>query len=251
MTRSNPRAFTLVELLVVIGIIAVLIAILLPALAGAREQSRAVACLSNLRQLATAAHAYCNNHNGSYPPATAYESRPPLSIGLAWDFTTIYDAMTNKTTIEPGLLWRGGAILAVQQCPGYEGRSNTLADPYTGYNYNTSYIGHGYGESIEAPIKASQVRRPSEVALFGDGQYFGGANKFMRAPFPNPGDAAFRDRASGTQGFRHRKGANVAFCDGHAATLFDRYTKTTPDQQPLLTPQTGFLSADNSMYDPG
>jgi prepilin-type N-terminal cleavage/methylation domain-containing protein/prepilin-type processing-associated H-X9-DG protein len=252
MTRSNDRGFTLVELLVVIGIIAVLIALLLPALSGAREQSRTIACLSNLRQLAAAAHMYCNNNNGSYPPATGFEIRPPLTLGIAWDFTTIYDAATGKTTIEPGLLWQGGRNLQIQQCPNYEGRSNTAADPYTGYNYNTSYIGHGYGESIEAPLKSSGMRRASEVALFGDGQYFGGANKFMRAPFPNPGDAAFRDRAAGTQGFRHRgRGTNVAFCDGHAMTLFERHTKTTPDQEPFLTPQTGFLSEDNSMYDPG
>jgi prepilin-type N-terminal cleavage/methylation domain-containing protein/prepilin-type processing-associated H-X9-DG protein len=244
------RAFTLIELLVVIGIIAVLIALLLPALSSAREQSKTLACLSNLRQLAAAAHLYVHNNAGYYPPATALESRRPVTRGVAWDFTTVHDATTGQTTLEPGLLWQGGSNLSIQQCPSYEGRSNTAADPYTGYNYNTSYIGHGVGESIEAPIKAAQVRRASQVALFGDGQYFGGANKFMRAPFPNPGDAAFRDRAAGTQGFRHRRQTNVAFCDGHAETLSERHTKTAPDQENLLTKQTGFLSPDNSIYDP-
>jgi prepilin-type processing-associated H-X9-DG protein len=69
----------------------------------------------------------------------------------------------------------------------------------------------------------------------------------MRSPFPAPGDKEFPARASGTQGFRHRGRTNVAFCDGHAETLSDRFT-TTSDPNPMGK-TTGFLSADNSMYD--
>jgi prepilin-type N-terminal cleavage/methylation domain-containing protein/prepilin-type processing-associated H-X9-DG protein len=60
-------AFTLVELLVVIGIIAVLIAILLPALNKARESARAVQCLSNIRQLAMATVMFAGEHRGQMP----------------------------------------------------------------------------------------------------------------------------------------------------------------------------------------
>src|SRR4051794_32653446 len=69
--RSHPRAcgFTLVELLVVIGIIAVLIGLLLPALNVAREHSKAVQCLSNLRQMVVMSNVYAANNAGRYPIA--------------------------------------------------------------------------------------------------------------------------------------------------------------------------------------
>jgi len=64
----NPRrAFTVVELLVVIGIIALLVAILLPALSKAREQSLRTACLSNLRQLGQISHLYAIDNRGWFP----------------------------------------------------------------------------------------------------------------------------------------------------------------------------------------
>src|SRR5437868_5953002 len=151
----NPRmlrfAFTLIELLIVIGIIAVLIAILLPALSSARASAKTVTCLSNLRQLATAANVYTTNNAGLYPPAYWFESKPPLVYSYAWDFTSIRDTTTKTTTIKPGLLWQGETNTQIQQCPSFDGRSNSPGDPYTGYNYNTSYVGHGQSEHIPAP----------------------------------------------------------------------------------------------------
>ncbi len=70
-SRTRKTAFTLVELLVVIGIIALLIAILLPALSRSREQANTVKCMSNLRQLHLASEIYSNIFKGFVMPATA------------------------------------------------------------------------------------------------------------------------------------------------------------------------------------
>jgi prepilin-type processing-associated H-X9-DG protein/prepilin-type N-terminal cleavage/methylation domain-containing protein len=249
--NAQRDGFTLVELLVVIGIIAVLIGILLPSMARSRQQAQTVQCMSNLRQLAIAAFAYADNNNGSYPIAYYGSFKSPLSISYSWDFTTETNIYTGVRTVIAGILWQGNTNLEVQQCPAYNGSSSTLTDPFTGYNYNTSYIGHGQMESVPAPIKMTDVKRPTRCALFGDGQYYGGANKYMRAPFPNPGDANFVGRSAGTQGFRHSGKTNVVFCDGHAESLSQRFTTMSPTTEiPMISWNTGFLSIDNSLYDP-
>jgi prepilin-type N-terminal cleavage/methylation domain-containing protein/prepilin-type processing-associated H-X9-DG protein len=72
--RASVRAFTLIELLVVIAIIAILAAILFPVFAQARERARAIACLSNSRQIGTALMLYVQDYDEKYPqehPATA------------------------------------------------------------------------------------------------------------------------------------------------------------------------------------
>jgi prepilin-type processing-associated H-X9-DG protein/prepilin-type N-terminal cleavage/methylation domain-containing protein len=249
--RQPRRAFTLVELLVVVGIVAVLCGILLPALGTAREAGRGVLCMSNLRQMGAAAIAYVGESQGAFPIAQYRARVGPVRYSYAWDLTTIQET-GQPTRVVPGLLWKGrtgggDGTERVQQCPSFDGGANWLTDPYTGYNYNTSYIGHGEGETVEAPAKVSAVRRPGETALFGDGQYSGGANKFMRSPLPHPGDA-FGFRYAGTQGYRHRGRTNVAFCDGHAEGVGDRFT-ANPGGAENVGAGTGFLSADNAMYD--
>src|SRR5260370_19698705 len=77
MWMERPRAaFTLVELLVVIGIIALLLAILLPALSRARQSANQVKCLSNVRQLSTAFLMYVNSNRERYPSAPPFRPAP-------------------------------------------------------------------------------------------------------------------------------------------------------------------------------
>ena len=256
-SKSNPahRGFTLIELLVVIGIISVLIAILMPALNSAREQSKSVKCLSNLRQLAEAAFMYANANGGSFPISHN-------TLVDEWDFD-----QPSLGTIIPGILWNGQTNLLVMQCPSYDAPSTTKTDPFTGYNYNTSYIGGGMNEVTPlgnphiAPAKMGTIHRSSEVALFGDGQYTAGTNKYMRAPVLMAGTdigdgVGLTTRAAGTQGYRHLGRTNIAYCDGHADSTSTYYSATGTNtagtisySNVLAGPGTGFLSADNSAYD--
>jgi prepilin-type N-terminal cleavage/methylation domain-containing protein/prepilin-type processing-associated H-X9-DG protein len=256
MRHRACNAFTLVELLAVISIIAMLLAILMPSMARARQQGRGVVCQNNLRQMSITACVYTQNYDGFYPIAQYTQITPTGCVNYNWDFAVADEGGAKK--LLPGILWQGQMIEKIQQCPSFKGQSNDPASPYTGYNYNTSYIGHGEGECIEIPVKSNAVKRAAGCALFGDGQWSGGANKFMRAPFKSDADRTFNARYAGTQGFRHLGTTNVAWADGHSSSSGKVYTVVEPAKQRALIDSynraakdqnVGFLSPDNSAYD--
>ena len=291
------KGFTLIELLVVIAIIGLLLSILLPGLRSAKQQAQSVYCMNNLKQMYTAAITYTVEQNEYFPisryteavsasAASAGGSSSVCNMNLSssgmtvysreWDFTTVQEG--DNVRVEAGILWQGDAIDLVQQCPSYKGSSNTKVDTFCGYNYNTSFIGHGQNERWDSrnyrgqvqfipdpvfpdykvplmmPVKHPNVRRAGRCALFGDGHYYNGANKYMRSPLTWAGDMDRSLRPAGTQGYRHRGKTNVVWCDGRVQTYEERYTQCDPRNTEIddfdedRNVKVGFLSADNSAY---
>ena len=238
-TVNDRRGFMLIELVVVIAMLLIMAGFLMEATRTSFDEGRRIQCLSNLRQMAQAASLYADNHSGWYPPAYRNSIDGNRIVAEAWDFTTRF--VDGNLQAEAGLIWQGQIDVRIQQCPSLvrvDGIANWNVDPYTGYNYNTSYVG-----APTDPAHALDVAQPAATAMFGDGQWSGGANKFMRSPLPSPTDIGFSGRLAGTQGYRHRELTNVAFADGHAVAHADRYS---PEG---TVPGTGFLGEDNTLYD--
>ena len=126
LNRRSQRGFTLVELLVVIGIIALLISILLPALNAAKERANRVKCASNLRQVGQGLMLYANDNKGAYPRTRYDPAQDPSSFGFEDADDPFAVNMVNDVTAALWMLVRNADLNPeVFTCPS----SNQEKDP--------------------------------------------------------------------------------------------------------------------------
>jgi prepilin-type processing-associated H-X9-DG protein/prepilin-type N-terminal cleavage/methylation domain-containing protein len=207
-------AFTLLELLVVIAMIAVLTALLLGAVHKAKESGEATACASNLRQLALANLAFAAEHDGQYVQAQERNNNVRWH-GVRSSNVDPFDG--TRGPLAPYL----GAEARVKLCPAFLDALTGMASFETstgGYGYNAAYIGGQPGNPFVAERMAN-VPHPARTVMFTDAAFAraSGIQEYAYCePYQWP-DAAGRLVGSLTPSvhFRHNGRANVAWCDGH------------------------------------
>ena len=212
MERKNKKTgFTLIELLVVVAIIAILAAMLLPALARARERARMAVCMSNLKQISLAIELYTNDYDG-YLPLTLFPYTGDsnnfwwvwlIRLGYIWKAIPNYQYywIDGQPTYGPVT-----QVNQVFRCPTH----NKFKDAF---NDNSTYIMRRVvlisgGQPAEGWVKKDRIVRPHKVCYIGDSEPYPAIGSYLYAVWQNGG--AWRSPSS-----LHNGGANILFVDGH------------------------------------
>lgn len=247
-SRNTPAAFTLIEMLVIIAIIAILPAILFPVFTQSREKARQSACLSGLRQVGLAFAQYVQDYDETgtqiwYGPNSTNQRYFWMDALLP--YVKSADFFSSCPSAEYPAVWKPSERIEVPN-------ANNGSRVNVSFTANSLYAANNAAALAadkqpttppmrEAGIPYSEYVVPADTILFGDGPgyyicYSGNKDETvveLTAPYnvpppnrPVPNVGRGNDRNARFLA-RHQEGANFAFCDGHAKWLrLDQATKT-------------------------
>jgi len=255
------RAFTLIELLVVIAIIAILAALLLPALAAAKQKANRISCLNNLRQLGFLMQLYTDDNHDVFPPHRDMLANNNPSAGINpendWWGVYIFPNSGNNTNTT---VFHCPAINGVQKETDGVTWSWAFTRDLVGYGYNAYFLGAspytvadnidpvtvgGFSYTANISFKRTSIVKPTETLLIGDSDPNpAGVNSFSLWWPKSCQDPANGSDLEGICVQRHPPLGIVVFADGHSAVRKD--SQINPPRDPKFADSAKCLI--NSQY---
>jgi len=219
-SQLNRRtAFTLIELLVVIAIIAILAAMLMPALARAKESGKRVACSNNLRQLGMAMRMYIDDNQSTLPPHIDSSRWPDKFYDYYGKNLTVL-LCPSEITNTPATL--NGASTTADKAP-----RSYFINGWNDYFYNqlgyTTFTNQYLAGTYQTGLKENSIIYPSDTIVLGEKT--SGRGDFYMDMLAGNGDdfsgAVAQDRHSGRGLGTRTGGSNNTYADG--STRFDKF----------------------------